>query len=142
VVGRHAALAKDVVATYDLIMAPEVTEVVFKTELEKWKRPRSSMTRPSGGRRTRRRGGTSTRSVTSSSTRPPDRSQDLPRRLEVDAARDHRPYTLGASESGQYFEMVRVKDWWGAGKRQFIGLFNFDSIYRKVINEDDITSSS
>src|SRR5436190_2065821 len=34
--------------------------------------------------------------------------------------------------------MDRVKDWWGAGKRQFVGLYNFDTVRRKIVNEDDI----
>jgi microcin C transport system substrate-binding protein len=47
-------------------------------------------------------------------------------------------YEVGAYEEGKFFEMVRRKDFWGEGKRQFIGVGNFDSVYWKVIENDDL----
>ena len=131
--------SKDVVATYDLIMAPETTEVVFKTEFEKWKRPEIV-----DDKTVRWEAKTASwRNLVLIGDVPIYPAHLTNPKTYLDAWKWQPPatigpYTLGANESGQYFEFTRVKDWWGAGKRQFIGLYNFDSIYRKVINEDDI----
>lgn len=43
------------------------------------------------------------------------------------------PYVVGEMVRGESVTLVRVKDWWGDGKRRFRGLYNYDRIQLRVI---------
>lgn len=43
------------------------------------------------------------------------------------------PYTISASQTGEYLVFKRDPNWWGNGKRYFQGLYNPDKIHLKVI---------
>ena len=47
-------------------------------------------------------------------------------------------YELGPYEEGGYISFDRKKDWWGNGKRQFIGKGNFDRVTWKYIRDSDL----
>ncbi|NWG74069.1 MAG: ABC transporter substrate-binding protein, partial [Rubrivivax sp.] len=43
------------------------------------------------------------------------------------------PYVVGETVRGESVTLVRVKNWWGDGKRRFRGLYNYDRIQLRVI---------
>ncbi|MEM7246738.1 MAG: ABC transporter substrate-binding protein, partial [Acidobacteriota bacterium] len=47
-------------------------------------------------------------------------------------------YELGPYEEGSYFSFIRRDDFWGEGKRQFIGMGNFDRITWKYYRNSDL----
>lgn len=131
-------VAEDVIKTWDVIMEPAVTEVVYKQELERFEKPVK----------------VDDKTVRWEAKEASWRNILLLADVYIYPAHLTDPktfltdwrwkplaysgmYELGAHETGKFIELVRRKDFWGAGKRQFIGLGNFDSIYRKIIDNDD-----
>lgn len=130
----------DVVATWDLIMAPKVAEVVYKSELDRWNKP--DVVDERTVRWSARTASWRNLVLLEDIFIMPAHAVDPATYLEAWRWKPpvtSGPYELGAFESGKFFEFVRKKDWWGEGKRQFVGIYNFDSIYRKVISDDDIS---
>ncbi len=132
-------VAADVLATWDLVMAPEVTEVFFKQEFDRFNKPVAL------DERTVRWEAqvASWRNLLvladvfihpAHATNPKTYLVDWRWKPPVTSGM----YDLGRSEDGKFFEMVRRQDFWGEGKRQFIGLGNFDTIYRKAIFDNEI----
>lgn len=132
-------VAQDVVATFELMMHPKVGEVLLKTEMEVFATPEAL----------------DEHTVRFTAKEPTWRNilkfdefyilpaHHLDPATYLDAWHWKPPvvsgqYELGEWTDGQYFTFVRRKDFWGEGKRQFIGIGNFDTIHRKVIFDNDI----
>lgn len=132
---------KDVVATLELIRHPKVAEVAVKVELDdKFPDPPEVIddhTIKFVGAK--------------SSWRNPLFFADLPIypahkvnpetylddwRFEVPVVSGQ--YKLGKYETGKFITFERRNDFWGEGKRQYVGTCNFDTLYYKIINEDTI----
>lgn len=132
--------AADVQATYDLILHPKVVEVEIKSELEKFARPEAL------DERTVKfvHRNASWRNVLlfedvfiypAHAVKPETYLEDWRNAAPVVSGQ----YTLGELVSGQSFKFERRKDFWGEGKRQFIGTGNFDTLHHKAIFDDAIT---
>jgi len=130
--------AQDVVATYDLAMSKPVAEVLLRVDLENLGRPIALDER------------TVKFVAKTASWRNliflsdiyilPAHAIDPKTYIEAWKWKPpvvSGPYDLGASKDGEFFTFVRRKDFWGEGKRQFIGIDNFDVVYRKVIDDGD-----
>lgn len=133
--------AKDVAATYDLIKHPKVTEIVYKAELDD-KFPNAPEV-------------VDERTIRFVGSKSTWRNLLLFDSLYIYPAHKLNPesyledwkwkppvvsgqYDLGPSETGKFCSFTRRNDFWGEGKRAFIGTGNFDELYIKVITDDGI----
>ncbi|MBI2566794.1 MAG: ABC transporter substrate-binding protein [Candidatus Schekmanbacteria bacterium] len=135
-------VANDVVATFNLMMHPKVAEVVLSGEFKnRFPTPPVAIDE---------------RTVKFVAAKPSWRNLVLIDDLFILPAHKIDPetyidewhwkppvvsgaYDLGDYDTGKYVTLVRRKDFWGEGKRQFVGLYNFDTVYEKVNLEDDIS---
>lgn len=132
-------VAEDVLMVWDLIHAPEVTEVVLKQEMEQFEKPVK----------------VDDKTVRWEAKKASWRNIQMLATLPIYPAHLTNPktfladwrwkplaysgmYELGRHEDGKFYELVRRKDFWGEGKRQFIGIGNFDTLYFKVIENSEL----
>lgn len=131
--------SKDVIATFDLMRHPKVVEIVLKTEFQDFERPEAIDDYTVRFR------------VSVSSWRNllkfedfyiyPAHAIDPETYLEqwrMAAPVVSGAYTLGEMQTGKFFKLERRKDFWGEKKRQFIGTYNFDTLYFKFIRDADL----
>jgi microcin C transport system substrate-binding protein len=133
--------AADVVFTYDLMHHPRVVEVLLTEELAAL-----GMQRPEA---------LDTHTVRIRCAKPSWRNLLQATELYIMPAHAIDPetyrdewrfdppvvsgqYDLGPYEDGKFISFERRKDFWGEGKRQYVGVGNFDTIYWRSVSNSDL----
>jgi microcin C transport system substrate-binding protein len=131
--------SKDVLATYALIESPDVAEVVYKTQLDKFEKPVAVDDKTV--RWSAKKASWRNLLIIADLYIYPAHSTDPKTYLTQWKFKPpvvSGPYDLGEFEEGKFITMVRRPGWWGEKKRPWIGIYNFDTVYQKVIGDNDI----